>query len=108
MKFPESFTTVDKLNNIERRVLIHSYVYYELNDNLISDESYNKLTRLLAKKVRQYQGTKTLKKTMYGYVFSDYTDGSTGFDLIKKLTRKDRQYIEMLAKYGIYLRDNKK
>ena len=51
----------------------------------------------LAKKVQQYQGTKTLKKTLYGYVFKDYTDGSTAFYLIGRLKKKDKEYLQILA-----------
>ena len=95
MKLPKNWSTVDKLNHIERRVLIHSYLYYEMNENIISDDEYNKMSRLLAKKVQQYKDTK-LKKTMYGYVFKDF-EGSTGFDLLYKLTKEDRDYIIELA-----------
>lgn len=91
------WSTVDKLNRLERLVLLHSIIYYELESNVISDYDYNKLTRLLAKKVQQYQDTK-LKDTMYYYVFKDYTDGSTGFDLFFKLNKKDKEYLIDLAR----------
>lgn len=101
MKFPESWSTVDKLNRIERMVLLHSIIYYDLNENVITDDYYNKLTRLLAKKVRQYQDKPVLKKTMYGYVFKDYTDGSTGFDLTHKLKKRDYEYLYTMATHII-------
>ena len=89
MKFPDNWSTVDKLNRLERMVLLHSIIYYDMNESVITDDYYNKLARLLAKKVVRYKGTKTFEKTMYSYVFEDYTDGSTGFDLIYKLKKKD-------------------
>ena len=102
MKFPEHWTTVDKLNRLERMVLLHSIIYYDLNESVISDDYYNKLTRLLAKKVERYAGTKTFKKTMYAYVFEDYTNGSTGFDLAHKLKKKDYEYLMLIASHIIY------
>ena len=97
MKFPENWTTVDKLNRLERMVLLHSIIYYQLNENILPDQKYDKITRLLARKVEQYKDTKTLQKTMYGYIFKDYTDGSTGFYLVSKLKKKDKEYLEILA-----------
>lgn len=102
MKFPESWSTVDKLNRIQRMVLLHSIIYYDLNESVISDDYYNKLTRLLAKKVIQYKDKPVFKKTMYWYVFEDYTNGSTGFDLAKKLKKKDYKYLYTLATHIIH------
>ena len=102
MKFPDNWSTVDKLNRLERMVLLHSIIYYDMNESVITDDYYNKLARLLAKKVVRYKGTKTFEKTMYSYVFEDYTDGSTGFDLIYKLKKKDFEYLKILASHVIY------
>jgi hypothetical protein len=102
MKFPDNWTTVDKLNRLQRMVLLHSIIYYDLDESVISDDYYNKLTRLLARKVERYRGTKTFKKTMYAYVFEGYTDGSTGFDLTHKLMKRDYEYLRILASHIIY------
>ena len=102
MKFPESWTTVDKLNYLQRMILIHSYIYYELNENVISDDRYNKIARLLNKKVQRYKDSSLMKKTMYGYVFNDFTEGSSGFNLIGKLKKKDKRWIDMLARQTLY------
>lgn len=101
MKFPENWTTVDKLNRLQRMVLLHSIIYYDLNENVITDDYYNKLTRLLAKKVAQYRDKPVFKKTMYGYVFKDYTDGSSGFYLAHQLKKKDYEYLKILATHVI-------
>ena len=101
MKFPENWSTVDKLNRIQRMVLLHSIIYYDLNESVITDDYYNKLTRLLAKKVTQYKDKPVFKKTMYAYVFKDYTDGSTGFDLAHKLKKKDYEYLYTMATHII-------
>ena len=96
----KNWSTVDKLNRLERLVLLHSIIYYELNESVISDADFNKLARLLARKLEHYQGTKTLKKTMYGYAFTDF-DGSTGFDLLYKLKKKDKEYLTELGRMVI-------
>lgn len=101
MRFPENWTTVDKLNRIQRMVLLHSIIYYDLNESVISDADFNKWARLLAKKTLQYKDKPIFRKTMYWYVFEDYTDGSTGFDLSHKLKKKDYNYLYTLATHVI-------
>lgn len=101
MKFPEHWTTVDKLNRLQRMVLLHSIIYYDLNESVITDDYYGKLARLLARKVEQYRNKPVFRKTMYWYVFEDYTDGSTGFDLAHKLTKKDYKYLYCMATHII-------
>lgn len=102
MKFPDTFTLVDKLNYLQRMVLLHSIIYYDLDENVISDDYYNKLSRLLAKKVTQYKDKSVFRKTMYWYVFEDYEDGSTGFNLMRKLKKKDYSYLYTLATHVIH------
>ena len=102
MKFPENWTTVDKLNRLQRMILLHSIIYYDMNESVVSDDYYNKLARLLAKKTLQYKDKSVFKKTMYWYVFEDYEDGSTGFNLAKKLKRKDYKYLYTLASHIVY------
>lgn len=92
----KEWSTVDKLNRLERLVLLHSIIYYELDESIISDHDYNKLAQLTAKKVQQYKNTK-LKKTLYGYAFKDF-DGSTGFDLLFRLKEDDKEYLMDLAR----------
>lgn len=43
-----------------------------------------------------------MAKTEYGYVFYDF-DGSTGFDLINRLNKADREKIERIATYVLRL-----
>ena len=104
MKFNKNWTTVDKLNYLERMILIHSYLYYEMDETVIDDARYNEISRVLAKKVERYRDTK-LKQTIYGYAFKDF-DGSTGFDLIFKLKKKDKAYIIELAKMTLWSYQN--
>lgn len=105
MKFPERFTTIDKLNYLERCILIHSTIYYDWDESLISDTKYDRTARLLARKAEQYKNT-LLPKTTYGYVFKNYT-GSTGFYLVQKLKKEDREYIQTIAYNVLKLKEKK-
>lgn len=104
MKFPSDMKIKDRISYLERWILVHSFIYYELNDNVISDKQFDKNARLLASKIEKY-GSKKIASTEYGYVFYDF-DGSTGFDLIHRLNKKDRAWIEHIANYVLRLYHN--
>lgn len=62
----------------QRQLLVHSYLYYELNTNMISDSLYDEWSRELAELVKG--NPKEFKKSENYYGFKDF-DGSTGMDL---------------------------
>ena len=95
MKFKENMTTKQKVEALERMILVHSMLYYHMDTNIISDKRYDKLSRLLAEKLSTFS-EKKIRSTQYGYVFYDF-DGDTGFDLIDRLTKEDRKRIKQVA-----------
>lgn len=101
MKFKEGMTTKDKIEALERQVLVHSMLYYHLNESVISDKEYDHLSAFLAEKIQKI-GEIKLRSTQYGYVFYDF-DGSTGFDLVDRLTKQDRKCILRIAHYVLNL-----
>lgn len=69
----------DKLSLINRRqrqILVHSFLYYQLNDNLISDHTFDKWSKELAELMK----TEEAKQSVYYKDFKDFT-GASGFDL---------------------------
>ena len=94
MIFPEHMKTKDKIEFLQRYILVHSYLYYELNESVISDKKFDKKARLLASKVDKYKSR--MKSTQYGYVFYDF-DGTTGFDLFDRLNEQDKKQIVHIA-----------
>lgn len=58
--------------------MVHSYIYYEFNSNLISDHTYDKWCKELAQLLKDYPDE--AKESAYAFAFRDF-DGSTGFDL---------------------------
>jgi len=101
MKFKEGMTAKEKIEALERYILIHSMLYYHMNESVISDQLFDKRAKLLAKKIEQL-GSKKIASTQYGYVFYDF-DGTTGFDLIDRLTKSDRQCIKQVATFVLRL-----
>lgn len=71
---------------IRRRMLqcwLHSFLYYELNTNIISDEKWSMWAKELAELIKKYP--KEFQTIKHWEIFKDF-DGSTGFDLAKKAT----------------------
>lgn len=64
-----------KIQQRRLQMLVHSYIYYVLNDNIISDSTWNKWAHELAALQKKYP--KTSKKVPYYKQFKDW-DGSTG------------------------------
>ena len=60
------------------QILVHSCIYYELNDNIIPDSTWSAWAEELAKLQKQYP--KIAERVDYAKEFKDF-DGSTGFNL---------------------------
>ncbi len=99
MKFKPGMTEKEKVEALERIIILHSIIYYEKDESVISDKKFDKLAKLLARKIQQH-GEKRIRKTQYGYVFYDF-DGTTGFDLTSRLNDSDRVYLTNLAEHII-------
>ena len=80
-----------------RQILVHSYLYYELNQNLISDDQWSKWALELEDLQQRYP--KIAANTEYAKEFSDF-DHSTGQNLRKTYMKSNIQIIaETLLQY---------
>lgn len=92
---------IQKINQRRRQILVHSCLYYQLNDNLISDFQYDKFARELAK--LQIENKDILSKCVYNEYFKDFgLDGCySGFNL-----PHSRPEIVRAAERLLWYRDN--
>lgn len=75
----ENETAIVKLIERRRRqILVHSYLYYERNANLIDDATWSKWAEELVNLQRQYPDLSS--QAPYYEAFKDF-DASTGFNL---------------------------
>lgn len=88
-------SNLERCNFLQRKIILHSIIYYELNENILSDQKFDRMCRTLLKGV---QHTKNYNRTQYFYVFYDF-DGSTGFNLYHRLEDDDKEYLMKLARY---------
>lgn len=94
------YSKKEQLNILERHIIIHSILYYELSENVIEDFQFDKLCKQMLKMSNEYQ--EDFLKTQYYYVFKDF-DGCTGFYIYDRLNKKDKKYLTKIANHVLYL-----
>ena len=98
MKFKPEWDAKTRIELLERWILVQSYAYYELNDNIASDFGYDdnvkQLFKLIADNPDDHYNSR-----YYPY-FNKYEPGCTsGFELLEKVKKKNK------ALYSIIYRD---
>ena len=82
-------TIEEKILQRRQQMLVHSYIYYELDENIVDDATWAKWAHELAELQEQYP--KEAKKVKYAKEFKNW-DGSSGaflkFDLKTESTAK--------------------
>jgi hypothetical protein len=89
-----------KMSALQRWIIVHSILYYEMDSSIVSDKMFDANARQLVKMQKQYSDEAT--QTDYWYAFYDF-DGSTGFDLFGRLKNKDRRYLTQIAQHVLKL-----
>ena len=83
-----------KIQMLQRWVLVHSIIYYELCNVMVSDSMFDGNAKQLV--AMQWEYPEDAKGTNLWYIFKEF-DGSTGFDLYHKLTNGDKEKFMELA-----------
>lgn len=88
-------TLQDKINFLQRCVIVHSYIYYELDDDYISDREYDLLTKQLV--ALKTENPDLWISSEYYPQFGDDYNGATGFNLYPSLTFSQKQIINSIV-----------
>lgn len=102
-RFPRRWTLLEKVNFLQRKIIINSIAYYVLDSSVLTDREYDELSRQLV----DLQKEVDIKDTQYGYVLDKF-DGSTGFDLYDNLNEHDKEYLLKIAKIGLGTNEKQK
>ena len=94
MIFPETFTDKEKIQLLQRSILVNSYAYYELNENILSDFQYDANTRQLLE--LKESAPEAYQKSRYYRYFDNFESG-TGFDLTGRI-RKNKKLYDKVAR----------
>ena len=85
---------------LQRWILVHSIIYYELNDSVVPDTMFDNNANQLAEMQERYPDDAA--NTNLWYIFSSF-DGSTGFDLYRSLSKVDQKRFMEIAKQVLSL-----
>lgn len=89
---------------IKRRrnqLVVHSLIYYEFNDNIIDDRTYDQWSKELAELQRNYP--LEASQAPLADMFADF-DGSTGYQLVGRATERQRARADSLLRYHLTTR----
>jgi NAD-dependent DNA ligase len=106
MTFKDHFSAKDKISLLERSIIVNSFAYYELNENILSDYQYDMNTQQLLELKRSEP--EAFKKSRY-YKYFDNFESGTGFDLTSRVKKSKSLYrrIERDALLAIQLKKEK-
>lgn len=94
MIFSKPFTDLEKIQLLQRSILVNSYAYYELDESIISDFQYDANTRQLLE--LKESNPEVYKKSRYYRYFDNFESG-TGFDLTSRI-RKNKKLYEKVSR----------
>lgn len=89
-------TTQELIDWLQRAIIVYSYIYYELDDNIISDRDYDAKCKELVKYKNDYPDL--WKSSQYYKQFGDDYNGATGFTLYHHLNEHDKNIIKSIVR----------
>lgn len=93
-----SFDIVNQIQLLERWILVQSFAYYELNENIASDFQYDANAKQLEELVHEFP--KEANMSRYCLYFEDFFDGSdhstSGFNLIERVRKNNYELYKLL------------
>lgn len=106
MNFSKPFTDKEKIQLLQRSILVNAYAYYEMNENILSDRKYD-MNALQLEKLKS-ENPDAFKKSKYYKYFADFESG-TGFDLVSKIraSKTMRKKVERDASWALKLKEER-
>lgn len=91
MKFHKPFSIVEKIQLLQRSILVNSFAYYEMNDNILSDFQYDANARQLEELSKEHP--EEFMRSRYFKYFHDFYDSedhaTSGFALLQRVKATD-------------------
>lgn len=91
------WSDITKASYLQRQIIVHSILYYQMSENVITDSQFDAIGKQLVK-LRKQMGEDDYQKTEYYYCFQDF-DANTGFYLYDALNDYDKQYLSGIARH---------
>lgn len=112
MIFNKDFTALEKIQLLERWILVQSFAYYELDENIASDFDYDHNAIQLIELKKEHPDD--FKRSRYYKYFYDYDSSSedvhyvSGFDLLNRIRKNDKELHRYLHLDAIWALEQKK
>ena len=92
MKYNKPFSFAERIQLLERSILVNSFAYYILDDNILNDFQYDDNAKELAELKKEHP--EDFKRSRYYEYFKDYCNDdnmvyTSGFDLLEKVRKAD-------------------
>lgn len=87
----------ERINFLQRYIIVHSYIYYELDRNIISDREYDAKAKELAQYRIDYP--ELWRKSEYYKQFGDDYTGATGFTLYHDLNDYQKDIVRSIVHF---------
>ena len=100
MKFRKPFNYTEKIQLLQRSILVNSFAYYELNGNILTDFQYDANAMQLVELMKKHP--EEAKRSRYSEYFYDYCPTeedahyTSGFDLLERVCRADKDLYRKL------------
>jgi hypothetical protein len=114
MKFNRPFNPVERIQLLERSILVNSFAYYVLDGNILSDFQYDINAKQLAELKKEYPDE--YKRSRYYEYFKDFCSdddnihNTSGFDLLEQVRKTDKKlyrYLHMDAAWALDLKQRR-
>lgn len=111
MRFHKPFNVVEKIQLLQRWILVQSFAYYELDNNIATDFQYDANALQLCELMKNYP--EESKRSRYYEYFKDYCTSeddihyTSGFDLLNRVRKLDEtlyRYVHMDAAKALDLK----
>lgn len=86
---------IDYIDRLQRQLIVHSYIYYELNSNIWADSLYDSKMREMEEIIQKHP--KDFLLSTFHNIFKDFSP-SSGYNLIQKAIEPYNTYFINLGK----------
>lgn len=112
MKYNKPFTVLEKIQLLQRSILVNSFAYYELNENILSDFQYDANAMQLVDLMKN--NPDEAYRSRYSEYFHDYCPTeedihyTSGFDLLERVRKNDNNLYRRLHMDVVMALDSKR
>lgn len=112
VKYSRPYNVTEKIQLLQRSILVNSFAYYEIDSNILEDYQYDNNAKQLVELMRQYP--EESKRSRYYTYFKDFCSEDenihyvSGFDLLEKVRKSDPElyrHIDIDATLALRLKD---